>query len=369
MASKASQPHRSGAKKRGAASKGARAGAPTGARKGTPRGAANASRRSAPLAGRVAIVAGATRGAGRGIAIALGEAGATVYCSGRSTSGNPSPLKRAETIDETAALVTAAGGTGIAVRTDHTVRADVDALMARVREEHGALDLLVNDVWGGDSAADVIWKPLAETDLDAGWALARQAIYSHLITAQAAIPLLRARKRPRTRATIIEVTDGDTLSYRGAFWYDFIKVTIMRLAFSMSMELRKDRIACVAITPGFLRSEAMLELFGVTEATWRDGIQKDEHFIASETPALVGRAVAALAADPTLMDRSGETFSSWEVARDYALTDRDGSRPDWLAHFRRHIPAAHPAIDWMQRGLAWQESIKRRTTKFLAPRR
>lgn len=335
-----------------------------------PRGGAKAARRpAAPLAGRVALVAGATRGAGRGIAIALGEAGATVYCSGRSTSGNPSPLRRPETIDETAALVTAAGGTGIAVRTDHTVRADVDALMARVREEHGALDLLVNDVWGGDSAGDVIWKPLAETDLDAGWALARQAIYSHLITAQAAIPLLRARRRTRTRAAIIEVTDGDTLSYRGAFWYDFIKVNIMRLAFSMSMELRKDRIACVAITPGFLRSEAMLELFGVTEATWREGVKKDEHFIASETPALVGRAVAALAADPTLIERSGETFSSWEVARDHALTDRDGSRPDWLAHFRRHIPESHPAIDWMQRGLAWQESIKRRTNKFLAPRR
>ncbi|MCC6929009.1 MAG: SDR family NAD(P)-dependent oxidoreductase [Gemmatimonadaceae bacterium] len=317
----------------------------------------------------MAIVAGATRGAGRGIAVALGEAGATVYCSGRSTRGNPSPLHRPETIDETAALVTAAGGMGIAVRTDHTVRADVDALMARVRDEHGALDLLVNDVWGGDSAADVIWKPLAETDLDAGWALARQAIYSHLITAQAAIPLLRARRRTRTRSAIVEVTDGDTLSYRGAFWYDFIKVSIMRLAFSMSMELRKDRIACVAITPGFLRSEAMLELFGVTEATWRDGVKTDEHFIASETPALVGRSVAALAAEASLIDRSGETLSSWEVARDYMLTDRDGSRPDWLAHFRRHISGSHPAIDWMQRGLAWQESIKRRTTKFLAPRR
>lgn len=321
-----------------------------------------------PLAGRVAIVAGATRGAGRGIAIALGEAGATVYCSGRSARGNPSPLARPETIDETAELVTAAGGTGIAVRTDHTVRAEVDALMARVRQEHGALDLLVNDVWGGDSAGEILWKPLAETDLDAGWALARQAMYSHLITAQAAIPLLRARKRPGTRAAIVEVTDGDTLSYRGAFWYDFIKVGIMRLAFSMSVELRRDRIAAVAITPGFLRSEAMLELFGVTEATWRDGVAKDEHFAASETPALVGRSVAALAADRSLLDRSGETFSSWEVAREYGLIDRDGRRPDWLAHFRKHIPDAHPAIDWMQRGLAWQESVKRRTTRFLGGR-
>lgn len=314
-----------------------------------------------PLAGRVAIVAGATRGAGRGIAVALGEAGATVYCSGRSTRTKASPLGRPETIDETAELVTAAGGIGIAVRTDHTVRADVEALMARVRREHGGLDLLVNDVWGGDSAGDAVWKPLAEADLEAGWTLMRQAVFSHLLTAQLAIPLMKGRTRP----LIVEVTDGDTLSYRGAFYYDLIKTTVMRLAFTMSVELRPDRIAAIAITPGFLRSEQMLEHFGVTEASWRDGARKDPHFIASETPALVGRAVAALAADRGILKRSGETFSSWEVARDYKLVDVDGRRPDWLAHFQRKIPARHVARSWMKRGLDWQESIKRRTTRFL----
>lgn len=333
--------------------------------KGTTRGSTSkpsaARTRTQPLAGRVAIVAGATRGAGRGIAVALGEAGATVYCSGRSTRAKASPLGRPETIDETAELVSAAGGVGIAVRTDHTVRADVEALMARVQREHGGLDLLVNDVWGGDSAGEWLWQPLAETDLEGGWGLMRQAVFSHLLTAQLAIPLLRGRTRP----LIIEVTDGDTLSYRGALFYDLIKTTVMRLAFTMSVELRPDRIAAIAITPGFLRSEAMLELFGVTEATWRDGVKKDPHFIASESPALVGRAVAALAADRKILEKSGQTFSSWEVAREFGLVDTDGRRPDWLAHFQRKLPARHPGRAWMQAGLDWQESIRKRTKSFL----
>lgn len=314
-----------------------------------------------PLAGRVAIVAGATRGAGRGIAIALGAAGATVYCSGRSTRDHPSPLARPETINETADLVSAAGGIGIAERTDHTVRDDVAALMERVRAAHGGLDLLVNDVWGGDSAGAWLWQALADTDLDAGWSLMRQAVYSHMLTAQLAIPLLRGRVRP----LIVEVTDGDTLSFRGAVFYDLIKTTIMRLALSMSVELRADRIAAVAITPGFLRSEAMLEHFGVTESNWRDGARKDRHFIASESPLLVGRAVAALAADRRILLRSGQTFSSWELARSYNLRDVDGSRPDWLAHFQRHIPERHIARRWMRAGLDWQESIRERTRRFL----
>ncbi len=316
------------------------------------------------LAGKVAIVAGATRGAGRGIAIALGEAGATVYCTGRSTRAHPSPIARPETIEETAELVTAAGGTGIAMRVDHTVRNDIDALMARVRDEHGALDLLVNDVWGGDGAGEWLWKPLPDTDLDAGWALMRQAIYSHLLTAQLAIPLLRSSRRP----LIVEVTDGDTSSYRGALFYDLIKTTLMRLAFTMSVELRGDRIAAVAVTPGFLRSEAMLALFGVTEATWRDGVQTDPHFIASETPRFVGRAVAALAADRSIMKKNGQTFSSWELARTYGFDDVDGRRPDWLAHFRRHIPVRHPARAWMRASLQWSDSIRARTRAFLAQR-
>lgn len=319
-----------------------------------------------PLAGRVALVAGATRGAGRGIAVSLGESGATVYCSGRSTRGAPSALGRPETIEETADLVSAAGGMGIAVRTDHTDRAQVAALMEQVQREHGGLDLLVNDVWGGDAAGDVVWKPLAETDLEAGWALMRQAVYSHLLTAQLAIPLLRARRR----AMIVEVTDGDTLAYRGALWYDLIKVGIMRLAFVMSQELHADRIVSVAVTPGFLRSEAMLELFRVTEANWRDGVKVDPHFIASETPRLVGRAVAALAADRGASRWNGQTLSSWELARHYRLQDVDGSRPDWLAHFQRKVPLRHPGRRWMEAGLAWQDAIRQRARTFLKrPRR
>lgn len=317
-----------------------------------------------PLAGRVALVAGATRGAGRGIAVALGEGGATVYCSGRSTRAQPSPLARPETIEETAELVTAAGGCGIAVRTDHTSRDDVSALMAEIRQGHGGLDLLVNDVWGGDSAGAWLWQPIGTTDVDAGWALMRQAVYSHLLTTQLAVPLLTGRKRP----LIVEVTDGDTLAYRGAVFYDLIKTSIMRLAFTTSVELRPARIAAVAVTPGFLRSEAMLEHFGVTEDRWRDGIAKDEHFAASETPALVGRGIAALAADRNVLDLSGQTLSSWELARRYRLTDIDGSRPDWLAHFRRAIPARHLGRVWMRAGLEWQDAIRARTRRFLRPR-
>lgn len=321
-------------------------------------------RTSLPLTGRVALVAGATRGAGRGIAVALGEAGATVYCSGRSTREAPSPIARPETIDETAERVTAAGGHGIAVRTDHTSRDDISALMARISATHGGLDLLVNDVWGGDGAGEWLWKPVADTDIDAGWALMRQAVYSHILTTQLAIPLLTGRTRP----LIVEITDGDTLAYRGSIFYDLIKTTIMRLAFVLSVELRPARIAAVAVTPGFLRSEAMLELFGVTEASWRDGVAQDAHFAASETPALVGRAIAALAADRAILKSSGETFSSWELAQRYGFDDVDGRRPDWLAHFRRAIPARHVARSWMRAGLAWQESIRRRTQRFLDPR-
>jgi len=293
--------------------------------------------------------------------VALGEAGATVYCSGRSVRGAPSSLGRPETIDETAEQVTAAGGVGIAVQTDHTDRVQVTALMSQVQRAHGGLDLLVNDVWGGDSAGDVIWKPLAETDLEAGWALMRQAVFSHLLTAQLAIPLLRGRRR----SLIIEVTDGDTLAFRGAVSYDLIKVGIMRLAFVMSEELRADRITSIAITPGFLRSEAMLEHFGVTEENWRDGAKRDQHFIASESPRLVGRSIAALAADRGVARWNGQTLSSWEVARRYKLHDVDGSRPDWLHHFRRKVSLRHPGRRWMEAGLAWQDSIRERTRVFL----
>ena len=259
-----------------------------------------------PLASSVAVVAGATRGAGRGIAQMLGEAGATVYCTGRSTRERGATPGRPETIDETADLVTRAGGRGIPVRVDHTVEAEVIALVAQIGREHGRLDVLVNDVWGGDSAGDWLWKNFHETDIDAGWALMRQAMYSHMLTAKHAAPLLIAQRR----GLIVEITDGDTLCYRGALFYDLIKTSVMRLAFVMSMELRAHRVAAVAVSPGFLRSEAMLEHFGVTEDTWRDGAKRDKHFIASETPRLVGRGVAALAADPKVLRVSGETFGS-----------------------------------------------------------
>jgi NAD(P)-dependent dehydrogenase (short-subunit alcohol dehydrogenase family) len=271
-------------------------------------------------------------------------------------------LSRPETIEETAELVTAVGGTGIAVRVDHTLESDVAALVARVaREQDARLDLLVNDVWGGDSAGDWLWKPLHETDVEAGWQLMRQAVFSHMLTTRLAAPLMIARRS----GLIVEITDGDTLSYRGAVFYDMIKTSIMRLAFAMSVELRPHRVAAIAVSPGFLRSEAMLEHFGVTEATWRDGAKKDKHFIASETPRLVGRAVAALAADRRVLARSGETMASWDLARQYKLADVDGRRPDWLAHFRARIPRNHPARDWMRQALDWEKVMATKTRRFL----
>ena len=314
-----------------------------------------------PLEGRVAVVAGATRGAGRGIAVALGEAGATVYCTGRSTRGKPSPMNRPETIEETAELVTAAGGVGIAVRVDHTVEAEVKALFAQVQREQKRLDVLVNDIWGGDNAGDWFWKPLHSTDVEAGWVLMRQAIFSHLITSRVAGPIFVKQKR----GLIVEITDGDTLAYRGALFYDLIKTSVMRIAFAMSEEMRRHKVAVVAVTPGFLRSEAMLANFGVTEANWRDAGKKDKHFLASETPALVGRSVAALAADPKVFRFTGQTLASWELARTYKLKDVDGSRPDWGTHFRKNIPATHFGKRWTERGLEWQESIRKRTLKYL----
>lgn len=335
---------------------------PSPSRTSARRAGAAPSNSSLPLAGKVALVAGATRGAGRGIAVALGESGATVYCSGRSTRESASPLARPETIDETAELVTAAGGTGIAVRCDHTVDDDVAALVARIaREQDGRLDVLVNDVWGGDAAGDWLWKPLHETDVDAAWRLVRQAVQSHHITSRHALPLMIARRA----GLVVEVTDGDTLAYRGAFFYDFIKTAVMRTAFAMSVELAPHRVTALAITPGFLRSEAMLEHFGVKEENWRDGVKVDRHFIASETPALVGRSVAALAADRRVARFNGQTLSSWEVARAYALRDVDGTRPDWLAHFRARIPRSHVARKWMQAALGWEASIRDRTRRFL----
>jgi NAD(P)-dependent dehydrogenase (short-subunit alcohol dehydrogenase family) len=279
------------------------------------------------LKNKIAVVAGATRGAGRGIACMLGEAGATVYCTGRSIRGHPAG-QRPENIEETAEMVTAHGGSGIPVQVDHTVPEQVKALFERVRAEQNGLDILVNDVWGGDELTE-FGKPFWELSLDQGFAMLRQAVNSHIITSHYAAPLLIQRGE----GIILEITDGDSFTYRGNMFYDLVKTSVIRLAFAMARELRRHKIACLALTPGFLRSEAMLEHFGVTEANWQDGAAKDPNFIASETPFFVGRAVAALAADPNVFAKSGRVFSSWDLAASYGFKDIDGRAPHWGNHF------------------------------------
>lgn len=284
-----------------------------------------------PLEGKVALVAGATRGAGRGIARALGEAGATVWCTGRSVRGAPaSGPKRPETIDETAELVTAAGGRGIAVRVDHSQPAEVEALVERIRRESGRLDVAVNDVWGGEELIEFgvpFWKMAPER----GWLMLERGVRTHLVTSRYVAPLLVEQGH----GLIVEITDGDSFGYRGGLSYDLAKMSVIRIAFGMAWELRRTGVTAVAVTPGWLRSEEMLEHFGVTEANWRDGAAKDPNFLASETPLFVGRAVAALAADPQVAQKSGRVFSSWNLAREYGFTDADGSTPHWGEHFAK----------------------------------
>lgn len=292
-----------------------------------------------PLAAHVALVAGGTRGAGRGISVELGAAGATVYVSGRSTRAARSDMDRAETIEGTAELVTAAGGRGIAVQCDHADPDQVAALVERIRaEQRGRLDILVNDVWGGDHLTQ--WVPMWQHDLANGLRLLHQAIDTHIITSHAALPLMVARGA----GLVVEVTDGDEATvaampdgYRGSLFYDVAKHTVIRLARAQAAELRPYGVAAVALTPGFLRSEAMLDGFGVTESTWRDAIAKDEHFAFSETPTFIGRAVVALATDPSIMARTGQSLATWTLAREYGFVDEDGSRPDWGAHFEKDV--------------------------------
>jgi len=271
------------------------------------------------LAGKVAVVAGATRGAGRGIACMLGEAGATVYCTGRSVRGKPSTKGRPETTDETAEMVTARGGTGIAVQVDHTVEEQVRRLFARVESEQGRLDVLVNNVNGDDLAS---WgKSFWQESLDTGFRMIERSVHTHLITSHAAIPLmLRSGGR-----LIAGITD---LGFP-TFYYGFVKKSVMTIAELLAAELRPHGITAVAVAPGFLRSEAMLERFGVTEANWREAVKKDPYFAGSETPFYVGRAVAALAADPKVILKTGKVLKSWELADEYGFTDVDGERPHW----------------------------------------
>jgi len=285
-----------------------------------------------PLRDRVVVVAGATRGAGRGIARMLGAAGATVYCTGRSVRGRPATAGRPETIEETAEMVDAEGGRGIAVRTDHTVEGEVERLFARVRAEQGRLDVLVNDVWGGDALTE--WgSPFWALSIPQGQELIERAVHSHIITSRHGAPLMIERNA----GLIVEVTDGDTYGYRGNLFYDLAKNAVIRLAYAMAADLHAHHVTALAITPGFLRSEAVLGSFGVTEANWRDAIDKDPYFAESETPCFVGRAIAALAADPDVAKKSGGLFSSWGLAREYGFTDLDGRRPDWTTFFRRKV--------------------------------
>jgi NAD(P)-dependent dehydrogenase (short-subunit alcohol dehydrogenase family) len=279
------------------------------------------------LTGKVALVAGATRGAGRGIAVELGAAGATVYCTGRTTHTQRSEYDRPETIEETAELVTAAGGVGIAVQVDHLVPDRVRGLIARIEAEQGRLDVLVNNIWGAENM--VTWeRRMWDQDLDKGLRTLRLAIDTHIITSHAALPLLT--RQPG--GLVIEVTDGtlayNSENYRVSFYYDLAKISVNRMGWALAEELRPFGCTALSLTPGWLRSEIMLGHYQVSEDNWRDAVAIQPHFAISESPAYVGRAVAALAGDPEVGRWSGQSLSSGQLAQEYGFTDVDGSQPD-----------------------------------------
>ncbi|HJU66459.1 MAG TPA: SDR family NAD(P)-dependent oxidoreductase [Gemmatimonadaceae bacterium] len=314
-----------------------------------------------PLEKKVAVVAGATRGAGRGIARALGEAGAIVYCTGRSTGGNPSPYGRSETIDETAELVNAAGGNAIPVRVDHTVESEVRALFERVEREHGGLDVLVNSIAGEDPTLRA-WTSFLATDLTDAMRSLQQGLLSHVITAKYGVPLMGKKRR----GLIVEVTEHDLLFTGGNALKQLVKFGLKGIAVMLAEELHSKKVAAVAITPGFLRSEAMLDHFGVTEANWRDAGKKEPHFLYSESPLFIGRAVVALAQDKNVLARSGRMESSWGLAREYGFTDADGSRPDWGKHFEESVVPAFPGMRTsLERHAAWLEGLAARAKGYL----
>jgi NAD(P)-dependent dehydrogenase (short-subunit alcohol dehydrogenase family) len=294
------------------------------------------------LSGRVALVAGGTRGAGRGIAVELGAAGATVYVTGRSTRGRRSEYDRPETIEETAELVTAAGGQGVPVRVDHLVPDEVEALVSRIRTESGRLDILVNDIWGGEKLFE--WnKAVWEHNLENGLRLLRLAVDTHLITAHYALPLMIERPG----GLLVEVTDGtaeyNADHYRLSVFYDLAKVAATRMAWGHARDLAPKGATAVSITPGWMRSEMMLEHYGVREENWRDAIAGQPHFAISESPRFVGRAVAALAADPDRARWNGQSLSSGGLAKVYGFTDLDGSRPDCWRYLVEVQEAGKPA--------------------------
>jgi NAD(P)-dependent dehydrogenase (short-subunit alcohol dehydrogenase family) len=283
-----------------------------------------------PLDGKVALVAGATRGAGRGIACMLGAAGAAVYCTGRSGAGQVSPMGRPETIEETAALVAGHGGEGVAIRADHTREEDVVALIARIEDERGRLDILVNDIWGGDPMVDWSAK-FWQLDIGVVRALVEQAVMSHLITARHAAPLMVRQGS----GLIVEVSDGHHDGYRGHLLYDLVKSSVNRLGYAMAWELHATGVTALTVCPGFLRSEAVLGHFGVLETNWRDAVAKDPFFAESESPFFVGRAVAALAADPDVHRKAGQVLFAADLAKEYGFTDIDGRRPAFHPMFER----------------------------------
>jgi len=317
------------------------------------------------LTGQVAVVAGATRGAGRGIARALGEAGAIVYCTGRSVAGNPSPYGRPETIEQTAQMIQASGRVAFAMRVDHTVESEVEALFERVDAEQGRVDILVNCIAGEDPLMRQ-WASFWDTHLENGAEVFKQCLLSHLITAKhAARRMIRAK-----RGLIVEVTEGDMLATGGNPMAHSVKCALRELVLGMAAELQSHQVAAIAITPGFLRSERILEHFGVTEENWREAGARDVNFLESESPSFVGRAIAALAADSKILARSGELTSSWQCAREYAIDDYDGRRPDWgrLAVDFSTLP--RPMMELLRTAtemqMRWLEVVLKRTQDWYA---
>ena len=294
------------------------------------------------LEGKVALVAGGTRGAGRGIAVELGAAGATVYATGRTTRGQRSEYERPETIEETAELVDQAGGRGNAFRVDHLEPDQVRSLVRRIEEEQGRLDVLVNDVWGGERLIE--WNvPVWQHSLEGGLRMLRLAIDTHIITSHFALPLLIKNEG----GLVVEMTDGtaeyNAENYRLSLFYDLAKTSVIRLAWAQAKELAPHGCTAVALTPGWLRSEMMLDNFGVEESNWRDALAGQPHFAISETPRYVGRAVANLVADPLVARFNGRSLSSGGLAKEYGFTDLDGSQPDAWRYLVEVQDAGRPA--------------------------